>query len=197
MRLKRKVASCLADRRGVAAVEFALIVPMMLAMYLVTMEAGQGIDANKKVSRVGSMVADLITQQQTITASELVAIMQIGESTLQPYNRSRPTITVTAIEITDETTPKVKVAWSHKLVDGNGQASPYVKGSPTTVPDKLKIKGSFLVRVVSSLNYEPFLTYTEDQKSTLGLGAILGAITMSETYHLRPRMSSSVSCADC
>lgn len=191
------MASCLADRRGIAAVEFALIVPMMLALYLVTMEAGQGIDANKKVSRIGSMVADLITQQQSISASEIVAIMRIGEATLQPYNRSRPTITVTAIEITDETTPKVKVVWSHRLVEGNGQLNPYAKGSTTTLPDKLKVKGSFLVRVVSTLNYKPFMTYTAAEKSTLGLGAIMGSITMNETYHLRPRMSASVSCSDC
>ena len=35
------------------------------------------------------MVADLVTQQQTITKSELDAIMAIGESLLQPYNRSQ------------------------------------------------------------------------------------------------------------
>ena len=106
------------DRRGVAAIEFAFIVPLLLSMYFVTMEVSQAIETNKKVSRVGSMVADLVTQQQTITKAELDAIMAIGESLLQPYNRSKPTITITAIEITDEATPKVKVVWSRKLVNG-------------------------------------------------------------------------------
>ena len=54
------------DRRGVAAIEFAFIVPVLLIMYFVTMEASQAIETSKKVSRIGSMVADLITQQQTI-----------------------------------------------------------------------------------------------------------------------------------
>ena len=78
-----------------AAVEFALIAPLLLSMYFVTMEVAQGIEANKKVGRVGSMVADLVTQQSELTPDQLKAIMQIGESILQPYNRSSPKIVVT------------------------------------------------------------------------------------------------------
>ena len=84
------IAGLFSDRRGVAAVEFALIVPLLLSMYFVTMEVAQAIEANKKVGRVGNMVADLVTQQQKISKSELEAIMTIGEATLQPYNRSKP-----------------------------------------------------------------------------------------------------------
>ena len=61
------IARAAADRRGVAAIEFALVVPLLLCMYFVTMEVSQAIETNKKVSRVGSMVADLVTQQQTTT----------------------------------------------------------------------------------------------------------------------------------
>ena len=85
----------LRDQRGVAALEFALMAPLLLSMYFVTMEVAQAIETNKKVGRVSSMVADLVTQQQTITKSELEAIMSIGESTLQPYDRSKPTIIIT------------------------------------------------------------------------------------------------------
>lgn len=51
------------DRRGIAAVEFAIIVPLLLAMYFVTLEAGQGLETNKKLGRVASIVADLVTQE--------------------------------------------------------------------------------------------------------------------------------------
>ena len=91
------------DRRGVAAIEFALVAPLLLCMYFVTMEVSQAIETNKKVSRVGSMVADLVTQQSTTSMSELEAIMQIGQALLTPYYRSKPDDHVTAIEITDET----------------------------------------------------------------------------------------------
>src|SRR5262245_29169649 len=116
--LRAWIARLVRDRRGVAAVEFALIVPLLLSMYFVTSEVSEALATRKKVSRVGSMVADLVAQQQDIGKAEIDAIMAIGGVLLQPYNRSNPTITITAIEITDETTPKVLVAWSRKLTNG-------------------------------------------------------------------------------
>ena len=187
------------DRRGVAALEFALIVPLLLCLYFVTMEVAQAIETNKKVGRVGSMVADLVAQMQEIPVSELEGIMRIGEATLQPYNRSQPNITVTAIEVTDEATPKVQVVWEGKLVDGE-----YDEGVPkgTAVDDlplALKIKGSFLIRAESSLAYEPVITWaaSDSAKSAIGLAAAFDGISMKETYYLRPRRSTSIPCPDC
>ncbi|TIV67834.1 MAG: pilus assembly protein, partial [Mesorhizobium sp.] len=79
-----KVARFCRDRRGVAAIEFAFIVPVLLIMYFITMEASQAIETSKKVSRIGSMVADLVTQQPSVKTADLDAIMKIGTSTLQP-----------------------------------------------------------------------------------------------------------------
>jgi len=184
------------DRRGAAAIEFAFIAPLLLSLYFVTMEVSQGIEANKKVSRVGSMVGDLITQQQTISKAEVEAIMRIGEATLQPYNRTQPEIIVTAIEVTDEASPKTRVVWSRKLLNGNFSAGP-AKLSATTVPPKLNIKGTFLIRVESKLSYSPMLTWSADQKETLGLTAAFSSISMQENYYLRPRLSTTIPCADC
>ena len=104
-------------------------------MYFVTMEVAQAIEANKKVGRVGSMVADLVTQQQDDHQSpNSRRSCRSAKSTLQPYNRSRSrTIIITAIEITDEATPQVKVAWSRKLVNGAFSVAA-AKDSVTTVP---------------------------------------------------------------
>jgi Flp pilus assembly protein TadG len=177
-------------------VEFAFIAPVLLSLYFVTMEVSQGIEANKKVGRIGSMVADLVTQQDQINRSQLEAIMKIGGAILQPYNRSNPTITVTAIRISNDNTPTVTVAWSRQLVNNAGTAG-LAKNSTTTVPDNLKIKGTFLIRVTTDLNYTPVLTWSADQKSTLGLAAAFDKISMSETYYLRPRMTPEIDCGDC
>ncbi|MEQ9570780.1 MAG: pilus assembly protein, partial [Nitratireductor sp.] len=108
---KATLVSLWHDRRASAALEFAFVVPILIGLYFMTMETSQAIEANKKTGRIASMVADLITQQQQITESEIDAIMKIGGSVIQPYNRTSPSIYVTGIEITDEDTPKVKVAW--------------------------------------------------------------------------------------
>jgi len=191
------IARVAADRRGVAAIEFALVAPLLLCMYFTTMEVSQAVETNKKVSRIASMVADLVAQQQTTTTAEVKAILDIGQSLLTPYYRSKPTITITAIEITDEVTPKVKVFWSRKrLADGKTESGA-AKGTIATVPDALNTRGSFLVRVDSELEYKPVIVWAASAKTSLGLTAAFDNILMKETFYLRPRMSSQVTCSDC
>jgi Flp pilus assembly protein TadG len=195
-RIWSKAVRFRADRRGVAAIEFAFIVPVLLIMYFTTMEASQAIETSKKVSRIGSMVADLVTQQQTIVKADIDAIMQIGASTLQPYNRSVPDIIITAIQVTTDPTPKVQVVWSRRVVGGvNGvDAAP---NTPTTVPASLKIAGTFLIRVQSNLAYKPILTWSAGGEQRLGLTSAFDSIAMGETYYLRPRRSQTIPCSDC
>ena len=192
-RLLRKFVG---NRRGVAAIEFAFIAPLLLTMYFVTMEIAPAIDANKKVGRSASMIADLVTQQQSISKTEVEAIMAIGEATLRPYNRTNLKVIITAIEITDEEAPEVRVFWSRKMV-GGVFSQDAAKGTVTEVPPALRIRNSFLVRVQSELEYRPMITWTADQKATTGLLAAFDKINMKETYYLRPRMSTSIDCPTC
>jgi hypothetical protein len=71
------------------------------------------------------------------------------------------------------------------------------KGQPISVPEKLLIAGTFLVRVEAQLDYRPVITYTANQKAALGLSAAFDNIDMGETYHLRPRMTTLILCGDC
>lgn len=196
-RLGNAIGRLARDCRGVAAIEFAFVVPVLLGLYFMTMEISQGIEANKKTGRIASMVADLITQQpQSIPRSEIDAIMLIGGSVIQPYNRTSPSIYVTAIEITTDATPKVRVVWSRKLV--NDAASKHINaGTATTVPDKLKVPGTFLIRVEAELDYKPVLTWSAEEKKSSGLASAFDSIEMKERYYLRPRMSHQILCNDC
>ncbi len=193
---RQEIRNLVGNEKGVAAIEFAFIAPILLTLYFVTMEVAQAVESNRKVGRAASMIADLVTQQQTIKKTELDAIMQIGLSIMQPYGRTTPEFVITAIEITDEDSPKVKVAWSRKLVNGTASRD-LSAGTITTIPSKLKIRDSFLIKVETNLNYKPIITYSATQKETLGLMGAFDNITMSERYFLRPRQSSSIPCDDC
>lgn len=181
----RKASRFWSDRRGIAAVEFALIMPILLIMYLVTMEASQAIETSKKVSRIGSMVADLVTQQTSVVKADVDAIMKIGPVTLQPYSRSPPSITVTAIQVPTDITKPLQVKWSRQLINGLPGAGP----TTTTVPPKLLVADTFLIRVDSILTYKTVLG--------LGLGSTFNNLSMGETYYLRPRRSVTIPCGDC
>jgi Flp pilus assembly protein TadG len=184
------------DRRAVAAIEFAFIAPILLVMYFGAMEVSQAVETSKKVSRLGSMVADLVAQQTQVTKAQVEAIMTIGQTSLAPYNRSQPTIIVTGIQISTDATPKATVLWSRKLVGNTYSVGPAPK-SNITIPKDMLIAGSFLVKVDSQLGYKPIITWTASGKQALGLTSAFDSISMGETYYLRPRMVPSIPCNDC
>ncbi|WP_163270636.1 TadE/TadG family type IV pilus assembly protein [Chelativorans alearense] len=186
----------LAEKGGVAAVEFAFIAPLMFAFYFLTMEFSQGIDTNKKVGRAAILVGDLVAQSPVMTGDELDAIMKIGEAVLQPYNRSKPEITITAIAITDEDTPRALVAWSRRFADGVSSRAEK-PGSRIDVPKELMSRDSFLIRAEADLTYSPVITWSDTGKKALGLMAAFDKLEMGEGYYLRPRVTRKIPCADC
>lgn len=195
MRLRAGLARFGRDRRGVAAIEFAFIAPILLAMYFLTMEATQAIETNKKLSRVAAMVGDLATQQDSITTQDLEAIMKIADSSLLPYHRSTPAIVATGILVTG-TPLKAVVQWSGKVEDGL-YSSRQGNGDKTTLPATMMTDGRFVVRVEATLDYRPVITWTADGKSMLGLAAAFDSLSMGETAYLSPRMSPTVTCQSC
>jgi len=194
--LRRKLPRFLADRRGVGAIEFALIAPLLLALYFISMELSLGFETDKRIDRIGSMVADLVTQKPSIKKADVEEIMQLANTLLQPYDRSKPKVVVTAIQITNDTTPKAQVVWSRQMADGKF-TQPFKKDSIVAVPDNLKIANSFFIRVSSSLEYKPLITWSASQKTTLGLTGAFDNISLGDTYYLRPRMTATIACDDC
>ena len=157
------------SRQGVAAIEFAFIAPVLLILYFMTMEVSQAIETNKKVGRAASMIADLITQQPTVSKSELDAIMQIGIATIEPYNRSKLSIYAEGIQIANDATAKPTVAWSRRMVNG-GTPEPDTSlkpGDTIDVPTELRVAGTFLVRVQTKLGYRPVITWSADRPRAL------------------------------
>lgn len=196
-RMRRSVARLSRDRRGVAAVEFAFIVPVLLTLYFVTMEVAQAIETNKKVGRISSMVGDLVAQQQSsVTRTELESIMRLGNALIYPYNRTDPWIEVTAIFVPDIPNPQPVVVWSRRMSDNNFSTGAPVN-TPVTIPAALRIRDSFLIRTVARLDYRPVLTWAAEDKPVLGLAAAFDQIQMGETYYLRPRQSFRVDCPTC
>ncbi|RIK85283.1 MAG: pilus assembly protein [Hyphomicrobiales bacterium] len=192
---RTRLGAFLRNRRGVAAIEFALIAPLLLTLYFVTIELAQGMETGKKVSRIGSMVADLVAQQgRQVNTGELDPIMEIGEAILQPYNRSRADIVITGIEI--DKNSNVKVKWS-RAMRGGVFGRDANAGDTTTVPAELKIPETFLLRVTAELEYLPILAWTAQQKTSVGLLGMFDHIAMQESYYLRPRMSAEIDCTNC
>ncbi len=172
------------EARGVAAVEFAFIAPIMLLLFVGTIELSAGISVNRKLSRLSSTVSDLVTQSQTLTSTDVTNIMNASAKVMYPYT-STVGIVLTGINIDGSGTPKV--AWSRAM---NG--TPLTVGATyANVPAKIKKPNTFLVAARVSTQYTPSFGWAQ-YNATTGISFSRSAINMNEEIFLRPRIGSSV-----
>lgn len=182
--LSRLLKRFFRDKRAVGAVEFALIVPVLLLIYLGSTDLADGLDVNKKVSRSASSLADLVTRQISVKATDIDDMFAIGSTSLLPYRRTSPKIRVTAIKVTkaqSSSTFSVTVDWSRANV-ANFAA---LAGSKTDLPEALVASDAYFIKVDVELDYRPLNSW------------ISTSIPMSETYYLAPRYTNTIPCSGC
>ena len=85
------------DRRGAGAVEFALIAPLLLMIYITVFELTIGLSVSKRMARASGAIADLVTQQPSVTKSSLAAMINVAESIFVPYGASDISLDITGI----------------------------------------------------------------------------------------------------
>jgi Flp pilus assembly protein TadG len=96
--------------RGVAAVEFAFIAPIMILLFVGTLELSSGISVNRKLSRLSSTLSDLVTQSQNLDAAAVQDIMKAAAKVIHPYDEAKVKIVLTGINI--DAANAAKVEWS-------------------------------------------------------------------------------------
>jgi Flp pilus assembly protein TadG len=151
------------DHRGVSAVEFAVILPIMLTLYLGGSEITQAITIKRKTTLVTRAIGDLVAQDVNITNAEMTQVMSATTSVMAPYS----TIDANGI---------AKVTWSDAFQD---TARPV--NQTVTLPTGLNIANTTLIWAEASYTYTPPIGY-----------AITGSITMTDKLYLRPRLVNAI-----
>ena len=115
------------DKQGIAAIEFAMIAPIMLFMFFGLVELSDAIKAHKKVSSAANILADLTSQEKRIDDSEINDYFKAVEQVITPYGIEDAKMEIVSIVLDDSNLPKV--AWSAN----NEGGQPYANGA--TYPD--------------------------------------------------------------
>jgi Flp pilus assembly protein TadG len=165
-RLRDAVADLARDRRGLAAVEFALIVPLMLVLFFGTVEFSSGVAVDRKVTLVARTLSDLTSQAlASISDTDLKNFFASSASILTPYSVPPTQPTISEVYIDDKKVAKVQ--WSKSatiaMVSGAPQAtlqnSLRKKGDTVTVPGGLLVPNSYLIWSEVSYTYKPTIGY--------------------------------------
>ena len=86
-----------ADQRGVSAVEFAILLPLMLTMYLGGVEISQAVSADRKTTLVAHTIGDLTAQASNVTSADMSNVLNAGAAVAYPFPSSNLRETVTAV----------------------------------------------------------------------------------------------------
>jgi Flp pilus assembly protein TadG len=170
----RMLASFLRARRGLAAIEFALLAPFMLVMYLGTFELVQGIAVKRQVTLTAGTLANIVTQYTNVSASaDWPNIYTAAATVLTPYSTANAGVTITVVKIT--TPGSATVQWS--LPGYNGTARP--TGQVLTVPTTLGSAGTYFVLGEATYKYTPVIDLLN-----------LGSINLYSSVYMLPRNST-------
>ena len=137
-------------RSGASAVEFALILPAMLTLYLGTYEVTQGLALDRLVKLNATTVTNLVAQYTSISAThDMPDVLAASSQILSPY----PTTATKAVTVVSllsiDASGKATVSWSQAQ---NGTARPV--GQAITVPTALAKPNTTLVFGETSMPYK-------------------------------------------
>jgi Flp pilus assembly protein TadG len=156
-------------RSGIAAVEFALILPVMLVLVLGTVEVTNALICKTDVSNTASTAADLIAQESSVDTSDMTDVFAALSALNYPFPAAGLKVVITSV--IDDGKGGGKVDWSQA-----NTGSARTTNSPVTVPTGLITTGGSVI--LAEVTY----TYTPPTNWLVNI-----PISMSNTFYSHPR----------
>jgi Flp pilus assembly protein TadG len=168
-----------ADRRGLAAVEFALVLPFLLILYLGGFAVSQAVGAYRKVSDTTVELANVTAQYTTMSAVDTATVESAGTQIMAPYPTQN--LSIVFSEITTDANNKATVTWSCASTGGTRLTD----GSVVTLPTGMSsVKSNYILVQASYLWVPPIQN------------KFIGSVPMSNQIYVIPRNSASISNTD-
>ncbi len=167
------------DRRGAAADEFALILPIALFLFTGTVTYGNAIYIDRKVTLTARTVTDLVTQYSSVANTDVQTVLGASAAIVAPYSTAN--IVVTVSEVQTDSSGNATVTWSQSL---NGTKRPV--GQAITLPST--IDGANVTYIFGEVSY----TYTP----AIGY-LVTGPMTLHDNTYMAPRISPNIPCTGC
>ena len=184
-RARRSIPALIGDRSAVAALEFALIVPIMLVMFFGTVEMSSGVAVDRKVTLVARTLSDLTSQSTSVADTDMTNFFTASGAILTPYSPT-PTHAKLSELYVDPSTLQARVQWSKSAtLDSSGNvtlAAGRAVSSIVAIPSQLAVGGTYLIFSEVSYLYTPTVGYVMGH----------AGVNLSDVAYTRPRQSTCV-----
>lgn len=173
MRRLENFRRMLRDKRAVAALEFALMLPLMVLMLFGSVELTQSVAANRRVQNTAASLADVVSRDTVVTTQEVTDLWTAAKPLMYPNSSTPMKMAITCIHVQSAT--KAVVLWS----DASG-LSPKTKGATISLPSGLMIASTYLIMSETEYAYSPPSKF------------VVGTMTLKHTEYKRTRSGSEV-----
>jgi Flp pilus assembly protein TadG len=167
-------SSLCGNKRGTAFIEFALVLPFLVLLFLGGFQLMDAVSAFRKMGRTVRTLADLTTQSTSLTSSDADTILNASRQVMAPYSTTSAVLRITEIQV--KSNGQSVVVWSRAL---NGAA--YTAGSSITIPNLIATPNSYYVYSEMSYNYVPLIA-----------SQLVGTIPLNQSMYMSPRKSDSI-----
>ena len=142
-------------REAVAAVEFALILPVMLTLYLGSMELSSLINVDQRVTTISGTVGDLASRANgTLKLSTLTDYFQASQAIIAPFSTTGLTQTISFVKV--DSSGNTTVQWSEGYANGaitTGRPANQAFVAPHVIPPAMIAISKSNWVMVSETNY--------------------------------------------
>jgi Flp pilus assembly protein TadG len=141
---------------GAAAVEFALILPFMLALYAGSIELSDMISVDRRITVISSTVGDLVSRMDgDIYETELNDYFTAAEEIISPYVTTGLKQLITCVKVDAAGTVATVVQWSK----ASGGATLKSTGSILTLPIEITVisKNKYVIVSETQYSYKPMM----------------------------------------
>jgi len=140
------------DCRAVSAVEFALLLPLMLTIYIAGNDIAFGLSAKFKATLAARTVADLASQYVSIDSPTMTGILGAASTVMAPYTSNKLVVIVS--EVTTDANGNGTITWSAAQ-----NTTPYPAGTPVKLPTQLQNPNQAIILGEVTYPYTPPVSY--------------------------------------
>lgn len=149
------------DERGVAAIEFAFIAPIMVAMLMGIVDVSNAVSINWRMVQLNKTLADLSSQSTSLTTAQLDNIFTASAAILSPYSGKLPRMVISSVIVGSD--KLARVCWSEAREDGQPgflkTVTGLTKGTVVPLPNiEMAVERTSYIVTTTTLNYEGYLT---------------------------------------
>ncbi|MGO8907725.1 MAG: TadE/TadG family type IV pilus assembly protein [Bradyrhizobium sp.] len=189
----RSALDMFGDRSGIAATEFAVIVPLMLVMFFGVVEFSSGVAVDRKVTLISRALSDLTAQTPSSSAQAQFAqvtdgyIQNVFTASIGIIQTYSPTpINARISEVYVDSTGVATIQWSRAAIIPSATATQATLTTSTRSPGDVvttKVPAALLVKQTYMIWSEVSYLY----KPTIGYVMAPAGVTLSDVAFTRPR----------